>query len=346
MLKPGFSKEEYTEMLKITARQTDTPWKPGGIPMPDHYRMVYRAPITGLDNRWDMWLRDDDRVAMISVRGTTGNTVSWLENFYSAMIPANGKLRLSDSFTFHYQLAEDPRAAVHVGWMIGLGSMSQSLIKQIWHYYNNGVHDFILAGHSQGGAITFLLTAYLYELKKNKQLPADITFKTYCSAGPKPGNLFFAYAYEQMTAGGWAINVINPADWVPQTPVSVQTTDDLSTVNPFKNARKMIRKMSFPKNIVLGYMYGRLDKSTRKAERKLRKYLGGMVGKQVKKLLPGYEAPEYVRCMDYVRTGNTLVLQPDAEYHRLFPDSSSNVFIHHMMAPYLYLMAHYPERQQ
>lgn len=343
VLQPGFDRAEYTEMLKVTVHQLDSPFKPGPIPAPDHYRMVYRSAVTGLDNRWYLWLRDDSKVAMVSVRGTTLEAISWLENFYSAMIPAQGELHLSDTFTFKYHLCDDPQAAVHAGWMIGLASMSQSIVSQIRSYYRQGVHDFILAGHSQGGAIDFLLTAYLYDLQRQGRLPGDIRFKTYCSAGPKPGNLFFAHAYEQMTAGGWAINVVNPADWVPQTPFSIQTTSNFSTVNPFKGARKVIRKMSFPQNLVLGYLYGRLDKSTRKAERRFRRNLGHTLGKQIKKHLPGFKQPAYVHCADFVRTGNTLVLHPDAEYYRRFPDTSSNVFVHHMMPPYLYLLEHYPD---
>jgi hypothetical protein len=51
-------------------------------------------------------------------------------------------------------------------------------------------------------AISYLLTAYLYHLQKSGRLQADIRFKTYASAGPKPGNLYFAYQYEAMTKGG------------------------------------------------------------------------------------------------------------------------------------------------
>jgi predicted esterase len=56
-----------------------------------------------------------------------------------------------------------------------------------------------IMGHSQGGAIAYLLTAHLLSLQKENKIPSEIVFKTYCSAAPKPGNLHFAYA---LTSGG------------------------------------------------------------------------------------------------------------------------------------------------
>ncbi|HPN72156.1 MAG TPA: hypothetical protein PLZ32_21680, partial [Saprospiraceae bacterium] len=70
--------------------------------------------------------------------------------------------------------------------------------------YKTGTKEFLIMGHSQGGAIAYLMTSYLYNLQQLGQLPIDIKFKTYCSAAPKPGNLYYAYEYEAMTQGGWA----------------------------------------------------------------------------------------------------------------------------------------------
>ena len=51
----------------------------------------------------------------------------------------------------------------------------------------------------------------------------SLNIKTYCSAAPKPGNLFYAYDFEHITEGGWAFNVVNSADWVPELPSTTQT---------------------------------------------------------------------------------------------------------------------------
>jgi len=193
-------------------------------------------------------------------------------------------------------------------------------------------------GHSQGGAIAYLLTAYLYNLQKQGVLPADIRFKTYCSAGPKPGNLFFAHEYEAMTQNGWAYNVVNSADWVPETPISIQTLNDFNITNPFVGAKAMLKKQGGIKGLALRYMYNRMDGITKRAAQRYCRNLGKRVGNMLKKSLPGFEPPQYCKSLDYVRTGNIIVLLADEDYYKLYPDSKTNVFIHHFHKPYLYLL--------
>jgi hypothetical protein len=323
------------ELLKVSARQADSSYY-NKIPPPEKFRFVYRSPEMGLKSRWDLWISADS-VIVVDVRGTTKDTESWLANFYAAMVPAKGELRLNDSLTFSYRLASGPKAAVHVGWLISVAVLSQDMLPKIDSCYQRGVRDVLITGHSQGGGVSFLLTAYFYDLQKQGRIPADIRFKTYCTAGPKPGNLFFAYEYEAMTSGGWAFNVVNSADWVPEVPFSIQTVNDFSTTNPFVNAKEMISKQKFPKNIALRHIYKKLSKPALKAQQNYEDYLGEMVSKYVKKDLPGFEPPVYFESNNYVRTGTTVVLLADETYFRLFPDSRTNVFCHHLMEPYLYL---------
>ncbi len=335
-LKPGFDKAEYKDMLLMAACSVDTPWVNSKL-VPLKFRLLYRSAVTGLDNRWDLWVNEGN-VAVISIRGTTGTSESWLENFYAAMVPANGSMKLSANRTFDYKLADNPKAAVHVGWLMATGFLAEDVISKIDSCYRRGIWDFIITGHSQGGGISFLMTAYLLNLQKDGKLPEDIRFKTYCSAAPKPGNLYFAYDYENMTSGGWAFNVVNTADWVPETPLSIQTIEDFNTVNPFVNAKRTLKKQSLPTRIAMSYAYGKLDRPTRRAVKNYRKYLGNVAGKYVNKSLPGYQAPDYLYANHYVRTGATVLLYADKVYYENYPDNPDNVFIHHMAGPYLYLL--------
>ena len=176
-----------------------------------------------------------------------------MQNFYAAMVPAKGSLQLGKDIPFNYTLANDPEAAVHVGWLVGMAFLAKEIVPKIETLHQSNTKDFIIMGHSQGGAIAYLLTAYLYQLQQAGQLPKEIRFKTYCSAGPKPGNLPFAYEYESLTQNGWAYNIVNTLDWVPETPISIQTLNDFNSVNPFKNAKKLIKNKNFPKNVALKY---------------------------------------------------------------------------------------------
>jgi heat shock protein HslJ len=337
-LRPGFDRSEYIELLKVSAAFGDSAYV-ATFPQPEQFESVYRSPVVGLDNRWDLWVSKDKihPTAVVSLRGTTANSVSWLGNFYAAMVPAKGELTLGENDTFPYELAANPAAAVHVGWLVSMAILSRDIRPRIDSCYKTGIKDFILMGHSQGGAINYLLTAYLYNLQKKGTLPADIRFKTYCSAGPKPGNLYFAYDYEAATQGGWAYNVVNSADWVPEVPLTVQTLSDFNVTNPFVGAKGMIKKQKFPRRVALKYVYNRLSKPSLRAQKNYQKYLGNLAAGVVQKNIAGYTPSKYYNSTDYVRTGNTIVLLADAEYYAKYPDSPEKIFVHHFHPPYLYL---------
>jgi len=333
-LKPGFDKAEYLEMLSVTSRQIDT-LREEKVPGPKRSRRLSRSPVVGLDNRWELWLRDDG-VGIISLRGTTEKAVSWLENFYAAMVPATGQLELGPGDTFSYKLANNPRAAVHVGWLLGVAYMSKTILPKIDSCSKAGINEFIIIGHSQGGALSFLLTSYLNYLRGNR-LPANLRIKTYCSAAPKPGNLHYAYDYEAMTQGGWGFNVVNAADWVPQTPFSIQTIDDYSPTNPFKDISAGLKKQKFFQRIALNYAFKKMDRPTRKAQKEFQRFLGNFASKTVQKNLPGYKPSDYFKSNHYVRTGQFIVLYPNEAYYQKFPDNTRQVFIHHFFEPYFML---------
>jgi len=340
-LKPYFDKQEYKEMLYISAK-TNTPdsiiFK---IPPPQYHKMVYRSQVMGLDNRWDLWINNNASIAVISIRGTTSNAESSLANIYAAMVAAKGELVLSKTDTFKYCLSKDKKAAVHTGWLLSMAFLSKDITPKIDSLYRGGIKDFIIMGHSQGGAISYLLTSYLYNLKEQSILPDDIRFKTYCSAAPKPGNLYFAYHYEAITKNGWAYNIVNSADWVPETPISIQTLEDFNETNLFKNTRSEIKKLRFPKNMILRSIYNKLDKPTRKAQQSYEKYLGDMTSKYIKKKFPDFVPPVYNKSNNYVRTANTVVLYADESYFKSFPENSKKISTHHNFDAYLFLLEKY-----
>jgi heat shock protein HslJ len=341
-LKPGFEKAELEEMIRISANFADT-----GVfadaPDPEFFTPAYRSPEVGLRNMWELWTHTSKPIAVISTRGTAPDPVSWLANFYAAMVPATGYIILAEADTFRYSLAQNERAAVHVGWLVATAILSRDILPKVDSLYQAGYKDFLLGGHSQGGGITYLLTAYLRNLQQSGDLPADIQFKTYCSAAPKPGNLYFAYDYEAMTQFGWAFNAVNTADWVPEVPMSIQTTDDFNATNPFVNARKGIKEQKFPNNIVLTHVYNSLDKPTRKAQKNYQKYLGEKASSFVSDNIPGFKVPAYYPSNHYVRVGRIVALQADDAYYTEFPESDEDIFVHHSPPAYRRLIARLPD---
>ncbi|HTF17841.1 MAG TPA: lipase family protein [Chryseolinea sp.] len=342
LLKPGFEKAEYIEMLKINQKAHIAlgSWTESkDLPDPGEFNFIYRSPTVAFDNLWDLWIHKNKPIAVLAIQGSVPTAASFLANLYAAMVPANGKLQLEKDHTFNYHLSDNPDAAVHVGWLVAMAYLSKSIEHKIDSCYKAGIRDFILTGHSQGAGITFLLNSYLENLKREDKIQKDVRFKTYCSAGPKPGNLFYAHEYEYMTRNGWAYNVVNTADWVPDVPFSVQTVSDFTSVNPFRGAKAIIKKQKFPKNIALKHVYNKLSRPSKRAQRNYQKYLGKMISKTVSKQLPDLVTPAYYNSNYYVRAGNTIILYADKDYFDLYSDApdNPNIWQHHLPKQYLNL---------
>jgi len=334
---PGFNAEEYMEMMRISVQTVNDTAYSNAFEKPRHYFKGFESPEMVLDNYYELWLNHDRSSAVISIRGTTAKSESWLENIYAAMLPAEGVLTMGDNRKFPYKVANHPDAAVHAGWLVGMAYIARMLLPQMQDMYNRNFRNFYFVGHSQGGAIAYLLNAHFQHLQRDGQIPDDFRIKTYCSAAPKPGNLYFAYDYEAMTQNGWAFNVVNTADWVPEVPLSIQTLDDFNATNPFLHIDELIKSQKLPARIVARHIYKKLDKPTRKAQKNYQKYLGELTEAMVKKKIDGLEVPEYVPTNNYVRTGTTIVLQPDADYWAEFPEDHKKIFNHHHHKPYLFL---------
>jgi hypothetical protein len=333
-LKPGFSGPEYLEMLRITGRINDTTLAKEKTPPPLQYKLAYRSPVVGLMNQWDLWLRKDEKVGVISIRGTTQDLASWLENFYAAMVPAAGETQVNDSTRFSYKLAESPAATVHVGWLIGIAHLAPSIAEHIKVYRRQGVKEFIIIGHSQGGALAFLLRSWLHYQTAAGALPNDITFKTYCSAGPKPGNMYYGYDYDFITRDGWGFNVVNAVDWVPETPFSLQSLKDFNEANPFVNVGAALKKQKMLVRWYLNHAFNSMNRISLRSQKRFRKYLGKTVYTQVKKYLPQLKEPVYAPGSNYMRAGSPVILMPDEDYKKEFVFDGKNVFIHHMPLAY------------
>lgn len=329
-LQPNFNPSEYGELLKLAERMGDTPWTKVKSNPPRDCELIYRAKESGLVNRWDLWKRKDG-VGIIVIRGTIGSSTSWLENFYAGMIPSQGTVKLNDSTAVPYKVAEDPRAYIHAGWMLAVAAMGPEIKRKINEYYQQGIHEYIIFGHSQGGAISFLLRSYF---EYTDGLPKDIVFKTYASAAPKPGNLYYAYDYDFITRGGWGLRVVNARDWVPETPFSLQTTRDFNAVSPFANIKGSLKDQKWAIRAVLNYMYGRLDRPTKRSSRRMQRVLGKFAYKRVRKVLPEYQQPDFVTSHNYTPAGTPIILYPVKGYDELFPFDGKNIFIHHMFEPY------------
>lgn len=302
------------------------------------YSRIMRSPEVGLYNLCEVFRRNDG-TAVISLRGTIGKAESWMENFLAAMLPARGSLQLTDSTHFDYTLAVDSQAYVHAGWLIGLAHLAPFIDKTMDSLLANGTRSFIVTGHSQGGALAFLTTSYLH-YRYSSRYP-DLQLTAYCSAAPKPGNLYYSYDFDFITRNHPAFRIVNTADWVPETPVSVQTIGDMKYPNPLADAKTTIRKQKFLVRLVLNSMYNKMNRRSRKTMRTYRQYLGHTLFKRVKPVLPQLREPSFVYSSHYMTAGVPVVLPADSNYYQQFVFDGKNVFVHHSLKAYVFLLQQY-----
>jgi hypothetical protein len=333
-VQPGFSGIEYRELLTLNWQQYDT----SKALAEKKYTRIFRSKEGTLKNRFDIWLSSDS-IGIISIRGTTSSELSWLENFYSAMIPATGKITKTNGTIFSYKLAQRSDAMVHVGWVLGLADIAEELIGEIKTNYTKGIKEYIIFGHSQGGALAFYVRSFLEYYNENN-FPKDLILKTICSAPPKPGNTYYCYDFDFITRNGYGYRVTNTLDWVPETPLTSQTANDFNNLNPFKLRKEALRKQPIFVRTYANFAYNKMDKASKKSSKMFTKYLGKKTGKIIKKNFPNYVEPAYLEKANYSTAGVPIVLSADEDYKNLFKEEK-NIFIHHMYEPYIYLSKKY-----
>ena len=341
-LKPGYDKAELTMLLPVMERTYDSS-DIGGFktPEPEKVKRVFRSKVSPLMNRFDVWLTDDKK-AVIAIRGSIVDSaaLSFTAAFYVPMVPAIGKIKMSGTKTFEYKVAELPDAGVHLGMLLGLGNISDELLEQIMKHYSDGIRDFIILGHSQGSGIGFLATSFIRYLQKDGKLPADFRLKTYNLAAPKIGNVHFAYDYEKITMGGWAMSVNNVLDWVPSLGVTLQDAKDFPKISPFLNLKEFFSDVNYKPGPKFDETAKKFLELVPNAANELGKVVHENVYPKVLNAMPGYVEPELLKTADFERAGLNIPLVPNADYYKLFPNdvSKSQVWENHSVYPYYILV--------
>ena len=338
-LKPTIERKEISNSLHL-AQDIQKPYSSDSLYLLTQYKNVYRSPEMGLTNQWALYFNEENQIAELVIRGSVNRGISWLANYYAAMVPANGTFYLTPDQPVTYQFSADEKASVHAGWAIASVYLLQDIKPKIDSLYQANHKEIIISGHSQGGVIAYLITAQLYQWQKDNILPQDIRFKTYTLAAPKPGNLYFAYQYEK-EMNQWSYSVVNTQDWVPEVPPTTQRFQDFTPVSPFsqENINKGIKKISWPKRWFARAIFNRVNNPTEKSVKRYAKLLGPFLFKQIQKTLPDLQEPIYRQESNYNRCGNPIVLDglQNEAYQKRF-NNPDNTMSHHLPNAYLYLL--------
>ncbi|MBC7864326.1 MAG: hypothetical protein IAF38_15210, partial [Bacteroidia bacterium] len=190
--------------------------------IPKAYQKKYTSEVFGMDNVFQIYTNGN--TAVFNIRGSTAKKSSWLENIYSAMIPATGNMKVSGE-NFDYCFAKDKGACVHSGYALGIAFLRKEVIAQINKLNKEGIYDIIITGHSQGGALSNMLRAYLENLSA-KEISKKNTYRVYAFAAPMVGNVKFADEYNQRyELNKSSYNIVNVSDAIPTFPLTYNDTN-------------------------------------------------------------------------------------------------------------------------
>jgi len=304
---PGFIESEARDMIAICNSFTflDIYGEDERI-LPKHYEKRYTSGVFGMDNKYQIYQKGD--IAIFNLRGSTDKKISWLENIHSAMIPAQGTIQVQGE-AFNYCFARDTAAAVHSGYALGLAYFARDILYHIEVLNREGIYNFIITGHSQGGALANMLRAYLENLPSD-QLSQRNQFKTYAFAAPMVGNHAFANEYYvRYGTDNTSYNIVNSFDPIPKFPLSYKEKP--------RNFSDYLQSMIFePGSFSFkdGAMMLFEDKLTNIVQN-----FSNSVSNQISKDLGSISMPDYVQDINYAPIANTIELPP-VRYPKILKD--------------------------
>jgi hypothetical protein len=202
-------------------------------PLPSNWSAIFTSPDLGpFQNKWQLWVNQQAPQYAVVIRGTISKPGSILEDVMAVMIPAKGILPLG-SVQFQYHLADDPKAAVHYGFTLGMALLlfdrTNGILSQLQQVPNRA--EVFITGHSQGAAIATLCRSFLdySPILAEKQF----TYPAYLFAQPKPGNDHYGWDFERLVRNADnGFRITNTEDWVPQVPITLQLLGSLNQPNP------------------------------------------------------------------------------------------------------------------
>jgi hypothetical protein len=311
-LENGFKMQEARDMLAICNSFTFIDlYNTDEDILPPQYVKIYTSGVFGMDNKYQVYRKEN--VAVINLRGSTDKKISWMENIYSAMIPAKGKIKASGEI-FNYCFARDTGATVHSGYALGLAYLANDVLYHIKSLNREGIYDFIITGHSQGGSLANMLRAYLENLPGD-EISKENNFKTYAFAAPMVGNKAFAEEYNARFCSNYSsFNIVNVADPVPGFPVSYPEENFIS--ESLKSMLEEEGTFSPKKMVTDGLIYLFQDNISKSVKK-----LGYSTSAQISKELGPVEMPQFVQGFNYQKLGNVIELKP-VEYPKMLKDST------------------------
>jgi len=270
--------------------------------IPKGHRRVFTSEVKGLDNKFQVYT--NGKTGVINFRGSTDKLVSWVENIYSAMIPATGQIHYNER-DLPYKFAVDTLASVHSGYVLGIVLLAPQLLEQLEYLNQKGIYDILITGHSQGGALANLCRAYFENLPAGS-ISMSNRFKTYAYANPMCGNLEFSKEFKKRYVDpGTSFSLINPEDPIPKMPMHYQEEEKLISKDRVlgwltKEETFDIKQLGI--ETVMRSFEGGLTAYINTSNRLLERILSTTRGK--------VDLPDYRKDINYYQVGQVMKIDP------------------------------------
>ncbi|MCH2231551.1 MAG: lipase family protein [Crocinitomicaceae bacterium] len=311
-LNSGFRPEEAKELIAICNSYTYLNLEGNDSEIvPNGYNRIYDSPVYGMDNKFQIYAKG--KTGVINFRGSTDKKSSWLENFYSSMIPVEGEVIIGGR-KFDYKLGKDTSSGLHSGYLLGLAYLHEDLIRQVKNLNKKGIYNIYITGHSQGGALAILTRSYFHYLPVSKMSRKN-KFKVYAFAQPMVGNREFIAEYDRLFSNKeMSYAMINSADAVPKMPLSYNdSTLVRDGIIALISKDKVVDKSQFIKDGLISMFQTKLTGTVSK--------FGKSVAKQIEKELGEVKLPEPINDINYSQVGNLMHLPPPV-YPLIMKDST------------------------
>lgn len=309
----GFISSEARDMIQICNSFTylDLYGDDANI-LPASYSKVYTSPAYKMDNKFQVY--SNGTAGVINFRGTTMEQLSWMENLYASMIPVKGEISVNGE-VFKYQMGEERESRIHAGYTLAISFFKNDLLQQIQELNEKGIYDIYITGHSQGGAISQLVRAYLHYLP-SQDLDKKNNFKVYAFASPMVGNDSFVQEYNKHFVDAKMSYLLNnPTDFVSKLPFSHKDStfwqNALIEIVKNRDDGNSMKSMAFEAMTFL--FQDKILNMAKKMSSRIEAQIFSQIGDVV--------MPELYDDFNYSKTGNEIEVQP-VEYPLELKDPS------------------------
>ncbi len=346
---------------------------------PSDWACIYNADKSHtfgiFNNTWQLWQNVSENQYAVVFQGTELFNIPEDLLFPLVRFELAAQVEcLENTNSIKLQFPSAANAGAHAGFTYGALVMLPDVLFQLTQAIPPNGSTIFITGHSMGAAIATCATSILSEFvaqAKNFTFPLSVLFvwlsnisawKTYVFAQPKPGNDYYSNEVNfNFSNNGLFYRTTQTLDWVPQTPLTLETLNDLNNPNPIGTEVKPWIDNHLPS---LKSLLDKLEKEFTDDLQKIDAYLNTELKKELAVMVIAEEKvldemhPYLKSCinnfldsitasvsiipsLNYAASGTPVILQGDASVPTNPQDPNDFMWQHHAAQYYWLLSKHF-----